>query len=207
MWNNYEEQFLINNYSNKGTNYCASMLNRSKDSILSKAKRMNLSSKRGVGRPALTHEQYEMLLFDKEIDYWPIETYSNMRTKIAHTCLQGHVWDVLPADILNGNNCPLCSNSSFKLNNPAILYYVRLHKDGQTYYKVGVTNSTVEVRFKGEKHLKIDIIWIKQYDTGLEARNIEIDLLSQFNDYRVSDPEFIKTGFTELFTKDILGYA
>lgn len=55
-----------------------------------------------------THEEYEQELFEKEIDYWPIERYKTANTPIFHECLKGHKWIVLPTNILRGSGCPHC---------------------------------------------------------------------------------------------------
>lgn len=61
-----------------------------------------------------THAQYEQELFEREIDYWPIESYINNSTKILHECLKGHQWEVSPGSILQGYGCPKCSSNRRK---------------------------------------------------------------------------------------------
>lgn len=57
-----------------------------------------------------THEQYENELFQKEIDYYPLEEYQGARTAILHECLKGHEWKVTPDNVLRGTaGCPICA--------------------------------------------------------------------------------------------------
>lgn len=57
-----------------------------------------------------THEEYEQQLLEREIDYWPIESYVNSTTKILHECLEGHKWYIMPQHILANKGCPQCSS-------------------------------------------------------------------------------------------------
>jgi len=63
-----------------------------------------------------THEQYEMQLWDKEVEYWPVELYKGSTTKIAHECLCGNIWSIEPYRILRGSKCIVCSNTGTKTN-------------------------------------------------------------------------------------------
>jgi hypothetical protein len=58
-----------------------------------------------------THEEYENELFEKEIDYWPLEQYKGALIPIKHKCLHDHVWNVKPNDILRGRGCPECDRN------------------------------------------------------------------------------------------------
>jgi len=56
------------------------------------------------------HAQYEEQLFQREIDFQPLEEYINTTTKIKHECLKGHIWEAMPQNILRGSGCPTCSD-------------------------------------------------------------------------------------------------
>lgn len=56
-----------------------------------------------------THADYEQELFEREIDYWPLQEYTRAHDKILHKCLKGHVWSAEPANILRGRGCPECT--------------------------------------------------------------------------------------------------
>lgn len=59
-----------------------------------------------------TSLEYNQQLFEREIDYWPVEEYIDARTPIIHECLKGHKWNVKPSNILGGSNCPQCDRQS-----------------------------------------------------------------------------------------------
>lgn len=61
-----------------------------------------------------THSEYENDLFEREIDYWPIELYQGSETPILHECLHGHSWSVKPNNVLRGVNCPKCTGNHQK---------------------------------------------------------------------------------------------
>lgn len=68
-----------------------------------------------------THEEYEQELFEREIDYWPIERYVTNNTKILHECLEGHRWSARPTNILSGDGCPVCTGNVKKTTESYIL--------------------------------------------------------------------------------------
>lgn len=57
-----------------------------------------------------THKQYELELFEKEIDFLPLERYTLGNTKILHECINGHQFYESPTNILRGRGCILCSS-------------------------------------------------------------------------------------------------
>ena len=59
-----------------------------------------------------THEQYELELFEKEIDFMPLERYTLGNTKILHECINGHQFYESPTNILRGRGCIFCSGRS-----------------------------------------------------------------------------------------------
>lgn len=147
-----------------------------------------------------THEDYEA-----SINYKVLEPYINDRTKIKHECAEGHQWFSSPNAILKGRKCPSCSITGFKPEQPAILYYLKLTKGSDTYYKVGVTNRTLHERFSKEKGLNIKALSIEHFNIGKDAYDKEQQILSQFKSSRKTIKNFLKGGGnTELFEYDIL---
>lgn len=61
-----------------------------------------------------THEEYELELFHREINYFPMEPYNGTHTPILHECLNGHQWLARPKHILNGHGCPICAGNILK---------------------------------------------------------------------------------------------
>ena len=129
--------------------------------------------------------------------YKLLETYKDRNTPILHECICGFQWKIRPSHVLTGHGCPRCANWGFDKSKAAVLYYVKLTKDTEVYYKVGVTNKTVKERFKGEK-VCVDIIYTETFDTGEEALIKEKELLDR--NQRISVRGFLKSGYTELFS-------
>ena len=260
FWTAEELQYLQDNYYHLGPKACATHLNRTSMSVSKKAARLGLSTSLGKLR---THEEYENSLFEKEIDYiplepyintytpilhecfnghirkispsnalksqgcpicnnivlktteqykieieekdiWPIEEYINTRTPIMHECIKGHKFRTSPTSLLKNLGCPSCATHGFNQNKPGILYYLKITKNNQTYYKLGITNRTVAERFERDKDKQISIIHQIYYNKGLDAKEHEQKLLFKFKHKRVFVPGFLKSGGnSELFEYDI----
>ena len=110
-WTNEDENFLKENYASSGAKFCAEKLDRTEQSVFNKANKLKLKSPR---TKQMSHEDYENMLFDREIAYWPIEDYQGSKVAILHECVSGHQWSVIPNSILNGSGCPYCSGKAKK---------------------------------------------------------------------------------------------
>ena len=200
QWSLSDERFLRENYD-KGSAYCAEMLNCSINAVDMKA--FKLKIRRGkVGGQQLTHTEYEERLMQKEIDCYPVEEYKGSATKILHSCINGHQWSATPSNILSGYGCPSCSSTGFKSDKPAVLYYVKLGD----YYKIGVTNRTVRARFAQDKDKPLIILQETKYSTGAEAKVEEQRLFNLFPPINV--PGYLKHGGnSELYDYDVLNLA
>jgi hypothetical protein len=133
--------------------------------------------------------------------------YKNCQTKTQFLCLVcDHRWNALPNKVLLGTGCPACAKSGFKPEKPAWLYYIKILHEGWYYYKIGITNNTIEKRFCKTDKSKIEeiIIW-DYYDIGMRAYEKEQFILNYFSEHRYSgDPILISGGNSEIFTHDIL---
>lgn len=154
-----------------------------------------------------TAEEYVKDLINKGIVYIPIEEYINAKTPIMHKCLKGHIWKSTPNKILQGRGCPSCAEYGFNKDKPAILYYIKItsyHKE--VYYKIGVTNRSIEERFIRDKDKNIEVLLEKKFSIGIDAWLEEHELLSKHRYDRVHITDFLKSGGnTELFENDVLG--
>ena len=173
-------------------------------SVSKKAARLGLSTNLGKLR---THEEYENILFEKEIDCYPLEQYINTDTPILHECLAGHTWKAAPTSIINSRRtgCPTCAASGFREELPAILYYISITtKYEVTYYKLGITNRTVAKRFERDKDKIITVLAEKYFDKGRDAKLRETELLNTYSKHRVFVPNLLRSGGnSELFEYDI----
>lgn len=167
----------------------------SPDSILSKGRRCPICA----GNKKKTPIQYEQELKSKNIKYTPKENYINWCSPISHECDKClHIWKAIPNNILRGQGCPNCAIYGFNPEKPAVLYYIKIGE----YYKIGITNRTIEERFKKDYDKPIIIIRVVWYSKGKYARQLEQRLLKANN--RVTVPNYLKSGGnTELFVNPI----
>lgn len=146
-----------------------------------------------------TNKQYHYELFKNEIDAIPIEEYSGANTSILHECINGHIWSITPSALLNRKRgCPSCSTSGFNESKPAILYLVSFEYNDTLFYKVGITNRTVEERYSEEscEKLRLSIVWEAYYELGKDARKEEKKLLNKYHNFKINTGA-LKSGNTE----------
>jgi len=133
-----------------------------------------------------------------------IGEYVNTKTKATFECAEGHQWDAAPASVVAICGCPTCANSGFDAAAPAIVYYLKIEAD-ETYYKIGITNRTVELRFGVTDMKKITVLETVDFEVGADARAFEGDILKTYAKHRAEDVNVLtKGGNTELFTVDVL---
>lgn len=157
------------------------------------------------GVAKLTTEEYVERLVKMGSDIRPVNEYAGMMTKLRHKCgFCDWEWEAKPHDIVNGTGCPACASFGLNRAKPATLYYVKLWDSVKTYYKVGVTNKSVQVRLRNcGKQFKV--LLEKQYDTGREAEAAEKMILEEYQEALALAPRWLKTGGnTELFKWDVL---
>jgi len=78
--------------------------------------------------------------------------------------------------------------------------------DGDTFYKIGITNLSIKRRFPTIDLARIRIVKTWQFEVGRDAAEREAEILSQFAGDRYYGTEIlVGAGNTELFTHDVLG--
>lgn len=201
-WTSEDEAWLTENYNKLGINDCANYLNRSTMSIQKKAGKLKLKapglhSNKGTFK---TKEEYEEQLIQLEIDAFPLEDYQGCKIPILHECLEGHNWAVSPDNVLRGKGCPYCSKYGFQLDQPALVYYIKIG----SYYKVGITNKSVRERFYRDRDKTIEILREEYFETGKEAKLRESFILDKYSKYRITVEGYLKSGGeTELFESPV----
>ena len=113
-----------------------------------------------------------------------------------------------PGDHINqGSGCPDCAETGFNPTKPSLLYYVAITSgDGNTVYKIGITNHSIEKRFPAADLARIRIVKIWPFAEGSAAAERERQILFQYAGDRYLGPRLlVGAGNTELFTHDILG--
>jgi hypothetical protein len=117
-------------------------------------------------------------------EYEIIGNYSGVKSKatIKHKSC-GYVWDTIPHDINRGAsrclNCTPSKDSGFDKTKPAILYFLSFTVDSEPYFKIGITNRTVEARYSNEPY-PFDIIWQLNFDKGIVALELEKHFLNKY---------------------------
>jgi hypothetical protein len=112
------------------------------------------------------------LLHGDKYDYSKVE-YVDGGVKIEVVCKEHDLFKIRPKDHLQGSACPGCNWSGFNKSKPAILYYLRIETYNQLAYKVGITNRTVEDRYRIADYEKITTVKEFHYDTGQDAYDRE----------------------------------
>lgn len=166
-----------------------------------------------------TDKDYLDKLIKYNITITPVEKYINTDTPIMHKCPIGHEWKVAPKYILNGRNCPACSNKlgyysiGFFKNNrevassPGILYCVILvdkNTQERKCIKIGITKGT------SNKDVLKRVGHFKGYDTRIQKLVFDslenVYLLEQHLHNKWKHKKYISEwkfgGYSELFEID-----
>ena len=93
--------------------------------------------------------------------------------------------------------------SGFDVSKPAILYYLSI--DNGTAYKIGITNRTVEERYRKCDLHRMQILNIKDYYDGQQAKKAERDILDRFKYAKYKGDKLLLDGHSEMFDRDVLG--
>lgn len=96
--------------------------------------------------------------------------------------------------------------SEFDQTKPGLLYYLTvITDDGDTLYKISITNLTIEKRFPTLDRARIRIVKRWLFDVGRDAAERKAAVLNYFAGERYYGPDvLVGAGNTELFTHDIL---
>ena len=131
--------------------------------------------------------------------------YTGALDKVIITCPTHGDFEQIASNHISKSGCPCCSVTGFDVSKPGILYYLEVSDNGSKYYKIGITNLTVQQRFTASERNKIKVISTTSYARGEDAYNEEQKLLKEYKEYRYTGPNILVSGNTELFTKDVLG--
>lgn len=144
------------------------------------------------------------LIHEDLYDYTNV-AYSHTDRPVSITCQEHGEFLQTPHDHISKKaGCPKCAVYGFKKDKPAILYYLRIVKNGECYYKIGITNNSLKTRFKSDMKY-ITPIQIINFESGESAYKEEQRILKKYsgNLYK-GQPILQYNGNTELFTEDIL---
>ena len=140
-------------------------------------------------------------------DYSKVD-YKTSHEKVEIVCAEhGSFWPLPHNHTTKLSGCPDCAESGFNPSEPGMLYYVAVTTDdGDTRYKIGITNLTVKKRFPAADLARIRIVKTWQFAVGRVAEEREAEILYQYAGDRYYGPDIlVGAGNTELFTHDVLG--
>jgi len=123
-----------------------------------------------------------------------LEPYINSGNKILHKHSCGYEWKISPNNILSGNSCPKCADYGFKPDISAVTYCIYFKE--LDLYKVGISNKYKE-RMKTFGY-KPEIIFMREFRLGSEAKELEIKWLQNIKDYKINTG-LLMSGNTETF--------
>lgn len=132
--------------------------------------------------------------------------YTSMNDEITIICSEHGPFKQRPGNHLNGNGCPLCANSGIKMEAPGIMYYLRIQHENLFFWKIGITNRTIEQRFMKDVK-KIEVVKTWYYERMIDGYKEEQKILKEFKAYRVTQYLGVlsRGGNTELFIDNVLG--
>ena len=176
------EQSPANHLRNKGCKYCSSNKVQRLEEFTTKAVKVH-GDKYSYDDTVYTGSKNK------------ISIYCNTCKKSFKQEAQAH---------LQGSGCTTCGgNGGFDNTKPAILYYLSVLSG--TYYKIGITNLSVEKRFCNDDLEIISTLKTWDYPIGYDAKEAESRILDMYKQYRYKGENILKSkGNTELFTIDVL---
>lgn len=131
--------------------------------------------------------------------------YVTSKVKVTITCSVHGKFQQTPCNHKRGKGCPSCASYGFNPDKKAIIYYLKIEDTCVKAYKIGVTNRTVKDRFNNVDLNKITILMTQEFDKGVDALQMEQEILEQYSDFLYVGCDILQNGNTELFTKDVLG--
>jgi hypothetical protein len=132
--------------------------------------------------------------------------YEASHKKVKIYCkIHGGYFKQTPSSHKNGQGCPSCAKSGFDYTKTGILYYLKIIHNNQVYYKIGITNKSVQKRFCSKDLDKITVLKTYKFKLGSAAYDEEQKILKLYNEYRYKgNPILESNGNTEIFTEDVL---
>lgn len=139
--------------------------------------------------------------------------YVNSVTDVTIICPRHGEFQQRPANHIHGKNgCPWCAKTLLVATDeemrslPGCIYVLRIasEKDAETFIKVGITQTSVDVRFRNRQYDHLEIEPIRVLHTTLyEAWNLENLIHSSLSDYQFI-PETWFGGATECYSEKAL---
>jgi hypothetical protein len=124
--------------------------------------------------------------------------YVDSQSKITIICPTHGIFKQQPNSHLSGCSCPNCADYGFNPEKPSLIYLLKFQTDIATFWKIGITNRTIEKRFTINDFncIRLGFVWKCK---GNQAYKIEQCILKTYRQYqlRFLFPLIEGTGNTE----------
>ncbi|MBW4460464.1 MAG: GIY-YIG nuclease family protein [Nodosilinea sp. WJT8-NPBG4] len=97
-------------------------------------------------------------------------------------------------------------NSSPFIQRPTIVYYLEVTKNGNTVYKVGKTQQSIEKRFE-EDTCEIKVLGLVKMANKADATWFIQYILTKYEEFKYDGSDLLISGNTQLFSKDIFNLS
>lgn len=145
-------------------------------------------------------KQFKKTHGDK-FDYSLVD-YVNSETPVKIICSVHGIFKQRVTHHRRGVSCPSCSPCGFRPKDKAILYYVKINAFDKVAYKIGITNNSVEQRFRGDIK-KVTILKTWSFESGRKCFEREQEILKRFKFAKYTGIDLLISGNTELFDRDV----
>jgi hypothetical protein len=141
----------------------------------------------------------------QDAGYTLLSEYVNHKWPLSFICDRGHHHRILWNKFSKGHRCTLCygRTGGFDPSKPGILYYLKFVKNGMSFYKIGITNLSIEKRYARDP-IPYKVLMEKTFIFGDMAKKEEKRILRKHKKYRYKGAPILINGNTELFTRDVL---
>jgi hypothetical protein len=136
---------------------------------------------------------------------YSLTEYTASRKAITIICPEHGEFKQQPTHHLRGSGCPKCVKYGFNPTIPSTLYFLKFKKDFAIFWKIGITNRSIEKRFGSDAN-RITESYQWFFDIGEDAFSIEQKVLTKFAKYKFELPLFSllrRDGDTECFNPSI----
>lgn len=130
--------------------------------------------------------------------------YVNARTAVSIICPKHNLFSQTPETHLKGSGCPNCAEYGFNPSKSAIIYLLKFQTDIASFWKIGITNRTVQERFRIDDTSRI-VAGYQWECEGSKAREIEQEILRKYRRYQLNClfPLLSYGGDTECFNLNL----
>lgn len=158
-----------------------------------------------AGNQRKTSANIRQELIDNNSSFLLIEEYINSSTPIKFQCQKcNNISKIVPYRLKDNYTCKNCISINPKLR-PTKLYYVGFNFGDKTYYKIGISQTSIKEMFKKEKNISdVKLLYFVEYPNRLLAELEEAIIIEKFKTDISHDRPLKYDGNSEVFNIDIL---